>query len=117
MPTFPPGSSNANGDGESFRDIIKEEFFDLTDFDSREDFMQKAESYRLFYNLRRPNYSKGAKTPALIAQEDWPDCDFSSFAVVFPTVDLDKLNLSFTLSEYHDGGQSKAVFPGQRVWP
>lgn len=108
---IPPGNSNANGDVESFHDTIEEEFFDLTDFDSREDFMQKAESYRLFYNLKRPNYSKGGKTPALIAQEDWPDCDFSSFAVVFPTVDLDKLNISFTLNEYNEKGQDKAVFP------
>jgi transposase InsO family protein len=110
---IPPGMSNANGDIESFHDTIEEEFFDLTEFDSREEFMQKAESYRLFYNLRRPNYSKGAKTPTLIAQQDWPDCDFSSFAVAFPTLDLDKLNISLNISQYNGRGQSIPVFPGR----
>jgi len=109
---IPPGHSNANGDIESFHDTIEEEFFDLTKFDSREDFMQKVESYRLFYNLKRPNYSKGAKTPALIAQEDWPDCDFSSYATVFPALDLDKLNISLTISQYNGKGQTNPVFPG-----
>jgi transposase InsO family protein len=107
---IPPGMSNANGDIESFHDTIEEEFFDLTGFNSREDFMQKAESYRLFYNLRRPNYSKGAKTPAHIAQEDWPDCDFSSFAAAFPTLDLDKLNILLNVSQYNRKGQSIPVF-------
>jgi len=108
---IPPGMSNANGDIESFHDTIEEEFFDLTEFKSREDFMQKAESYRLFYNLKRPNYSKGIKTPALIAQQDWPNCDFSSFFLAFPTLDLDKLNISLNLSGYNGEGQTIPVFP------
>jgi len=77
--------------------------------------MQKVESYRLFYNLKRPNYSKGAKTPALIAQEDWPDCDFSSYATVFPALDLDKLNISLTISQYNGKGQTNPVFPEIKI--
>jgi hypothetical protein len=60
---IPPGHCNANGDVESIHATIEEEFYDLTTFVSREDFLNKAESYRLFYNFERPNYSKGAKTP------------------------------------------------------
>jgi len=108
---IPPGMSNANGDIESFHDTIEREFFDLTEFSSREDFIQKMESYRLFYNLQRPNYSKGAKTPALISQEDWPDCNFSSYAVAFPTLNLDNLNIPINLSGYNNRGQTKPVFP------
>jgi hypothetical protein len=73
-------------------------------------FMQKAEYYRFFYNLRRPNYSKGAKSPALIAHQDRSYCAFSSFAVAFPTVDLDKINISLNLSQ-NDRRQTIPVFP------
>jgi transposase InsO family protein len=108
---IPPGMSNANGDVESFHDTIEEEFFNLTEFSSREDFIHKAESYRFFYNLQRPNYSKGAKTPMLIAEQDWPDCNFASQTVAFPVLDLDNLNIDLNLSEYNSKGQSIPVFP------
>lgn len=67
---IPPKMCNANGDVESLHYSIEREFFDLTTFSSRSDFMQKIESYRLFYNLERPNTYKGMKTPWLIAQQD-----------------------------------------------
>lgn len=111
---IPPGMSNANGDIESFHDTIEREFFDLTEFSSRKDFMQKAESYRLFFNLRRPNYSKDAKTPALIADQDWPDSDFPTDLLLFPSLDLDNLNIPINLSMYNDMGQAIPVFPGNR---
>jgi len=57
-------------------------------------------------------YSKGTKTPALIAQEDWPDCNFSSYAVAFPTLNLYNLNIPINLNGYNNGGQTKPVFPG-----
>jgi hypothetical protein len=70
------------------------EFFDLTAFRSREDFLQKAETYRLFYNLERPNSYKGMKTPWLIAQQDWPQNDVASHVVAIKAVDLDKMTVS-----------------------
>lgn len=103
--------SNANADVESFHDTIEREFFDLTAFSSRVDFMQKVESYRLFYNITRPNYSKKAKSPALIVQQDWPESDFSSQMALFPTLDLDKLNISLTLSGYNKKDQTMGGFP------
>ena len=108
---IPPGMCNANADVESFHDTIEEEFFDLTLFSSRQDFMQKIESYRLFYNLHRPNYSKGAKTPMHIAQEDWPDSNFPYIISFFHILDLDNINTFLTKSNYHDGGQTIPDFP------
>jgi transposase InsO family protein len=67
---IPPGMCNANGDVESVHNSIEREFFDLTRFASRRDFMQKVESYRLFYNLERPNSYKNMKSPWLIAQQE-----------------------------------------------
>lgn len=109
---IPPKMCNANGDVESFHDTIEREFFDLCeDIESREDFMQQAESYRQFYNLTRPNYSKGAKTPAHIADEDWPDSDLASKIILTSVMDLDKLNIPTILSIPQEVDQSKPVFP------
>jgi transposase len=91
---IPPGMCNANADVESVHNSIEKEFFDLTAFESRGDFMQKVETYRLFYNLERPNRSKKMKTPWLITQEDWPDSDVATHAVVIKTVDLDRISIS-----------------------
>ena len=56
---IPPGHCNANADVESIHHTIEEEFYNLTQFNSRKDFLKKAESYRHFYNLARPKFSKG----------------------------------------------------------
>ena len=93
---------NANGDVESLHYLIEKEFYDLTQFESRADFITKAESYRLFFNLERPNSSKGGKVPWLIAQQDWPDCDSASYISLVQTVDLDTI----TISGYNKEGQS-----------
>lgn len=91
---------NANGDVESIHNTIEKEFFDLTHYTSRADFFQKIETYRLFYNLERPNSYKGMKTPWLAAQEDWPNQDLASHAATIKAVDLDKT----TVSEYNIRG-------------
>lgn len=102
---IPPGHCNANADVESIHATIEEEFFNLTSFTSRENFLRKAESYRLFYNFQRPNFSKGAKTPWLIAQQDHPDTDFATIVQSIGVVDLDQV-LRPTL-----GGQPFPVLP------
>ena len=101
---IPPGHCNANADVESIHATIEEEFYNLTSFVSREDFLMKAESYRLFYNLQRPNFSKGTKTPWLIAQEDHPHTDFATVMQSVSVVDLDQL-----LKTTPSGGQCLPV--------
>ena len=89
---IPPGMCNANGDVESSHHLIEEEFYNLVKVSSREDFLKKAESYRMFFNLERPNYSKKGKAPWLIAQQDWPDSNLASHAALIATIDLDKIS-------------------------
>lgn len=105
---IPPGCSNANGDVESVHSTVETEFFDITPFSSKADFFAKAESYRLFYNLNRPNWSKGAKTPSLIVQEDHPGSDIDLFMCRLPTLDLDAIDKI----DYDFEGQSFPVLPG-----
>lgn len=63
---IPPGCCNANADVESFHNTIEKEFFDLAKIESREDFFRKVETYRLWYNLERPNFSKHGLSPLSI---------------------------------------------------
>ena len=103
---IPPGHCNANADVESIHSTIEEEFYNLTPFSSRGDFLCKAESYRLYYNLERPNFSKGAKTPWLITQQDHSQTDLATVFQSISVVDLD-LFLKTALS----GGQPLPVLP------
>jgi transposase len=108
---IPPGHCNANADVESIHATIEEEFYNLTSFTSRKDFFQKAESYRLFYNLERPNFSKTGKTPSFIAQEDHSK---SNFATVFQSIGVLDLDC---LVRFHIRGQPLPVLPGFLLWP
>jgi transposase InsO family protein len=101
-----PGCCNMNADVESIHATIEEEFYNLTPFTSRADFLQKAESYRRFYNLERPNYSKGGKTPWLIAQTDHPDNDLATTVQFTNVIDLEGLP-----EQISSGGQPLPVFP------
>lgn len=86
-----PGNKNAQADVESSHWWIETEFYDITTHKSKADFMQNTEAYRLFFNLVRPNFSREAKTPWQIAQEDWPDTDISSVLSLLPVIDLDQV--------------------------
>ena len=86
-----PGHKNAQADVESSHRLIEEEFYDHTLHKSRDDFLLNAEAYRLFFNLIRPNYSKGARTPWAIMQEDWVGSNVASKTAMLPTLDLDKI--------------------------
>jgi transposase len=101
---IPPGMCNANADVESIHDTIEEELYNLTSFSCREDFFRKAESYRCFYNLQRPNFSKGAKTPWLIAQQDHIDSDFATRVQFTEVIDLEGI-----LNRAPLGGQTLPV--------
>ena len=104
---IPPGMCNANGDVESIHNLIEKEFYDLTTFGSREDFFKKTETYRIFFNLERPNSYKKWKTPWLIAEQYHPDSNTASQCALIETVDLDKI----TVSCYNEGVQSLSNYP------
>lgn len=111
---IPPGCSNANADVESIHSTIEQEFFDLENFTSREDFFRKAQVYQYFYNVVRPNFSKQGKTPVQILMEDRPEID--SKMILFPVIDLDQLfRVKCCPENLCKRGQPLPVLPGNKV--
>lgn len=108
---IPPGCCNANADVESFHNTIEEEFFDLTWVNSREDFFRKVETYRLWYNLERPNYSKKGLCPLDIVDKEYSSEIDQGKLICISTIDLDKI--ACITSEMR--GQSLANFPEMKV--
>ena len=112
-----PGHCNANADVESSHYLIEDEFYELTSFSSKADFFASAETYRLYFNLTRPNFSKASKTPWIIAHQDWPDEWVADKAASLATIDLDKI----AKPTHHSGGQSLPELPdfgvGLTDWP
>ena len=86
-----PGHCNANADVESSHDLIEREFYDITRFADREHFFRTVESYRLYFNFTRPNFSKGGKTPQTICASDWGLSVSYNYSLI-KTIDLDKIS-------------------------
>lgn len=107
---IPPGHCNANGDVESIHATIEHEFYNLTRFSCRKDFMKKAESYRSFYNLQRPNWSKRIKSPWFIAQQDHSGSDLATSVQFTEVIDLER-NLESSSSR----GQTLPVLPDTKA--
>ena len=82
---IPPAHPNADADVESFHNTVEQEFFDLENFSSREDFIQRITTYQHHYNLSRMNYSKGS-TPLEILQKE----GLNTLALYLPPIDLDR---------------------------
>jgi transposase InsO family protein len=86
---IPPGCSNANGDVESFHNLIQREFFELSRFEDREDLIDALTAYLFYFNTTRYSLSKGTRTPLEILQ---PVLDNRALQLLaMPPVDLDTL--------------------------
>lgn len=107
---IPPGCCNANADVESFHNTIEEEFFDLSSMNSREDFFRKAETYRLWYNLERPNFSKKTRSPLQIIDDEYSSELSQAKLSLISTIDLDKISSTSEL-----GGQSLPNLPVRKT--
>ena len=70
--TIPPGAHRFQSDVETLHNLIEIEFFEVEEFKDKRDFLSKACSYQLFFNLMRPNTYKENKTPWQIAKEKEP---------------------------------------------
>lgn len=91
--TIFPGAHRMQADVETVHGLMETEFYELEAFSNREDFITKASTYQLFFNLERPNTYKEHKTPWQLAREKKPDLDKRLLMV--PAVDLD------TMLEHH----------------
>jgi len=76
--------------------------YEIERFCSRQNFMDKAYSYQLYFNLERPNSYKENKTPWQLAKEKQPNLEIG--VALIPPVDLCKLlkNNLFLLKGGHD---------------
>jgi transposase len=87
--TIPPGAHRFQSDVETVHNLIEVDFYEIEEFTDRADFMEKAYTYQLFFNLERPNTYKENKSPWQLAKEKRPDLPRE--ALMLPPVDLDAL--------------------------
>jgi transposase InsO family protein len=95
---IPPGCPNANADVETFHALVENEFFDLENFASREDFFGKISTYQFYFNYLRKNSYKGY-TPVELIRTALPDFDYNRY-LSFPPIDLDELLVKLFLKGY-----------------
>ena len=62
-------SHTYQSDVETVHRLIEDEFFDLESFSSRGDFLAKATTYQLYFNLVRPNSHKDGLSPWQIIEQ------------------------------------------------
>ena len=60
---IPPAAHTYQSDVETVHRLEEDEFFDLEDFTGRGDFLAKAHTYQLYFNLVRPNSHKEYQSP------------------------------------------------------
>ena len=87
--TIPPGAHTFQSDVETAHNLVEMEFFELENFEGRDDFLDKAASYQLFFNLMRPNSYKEYKTPWQLAVEKQPK--LSKKVAMIPPVFIEDL--------------------------
>jgi transposase len=72
---IPPAAHTFQSDVETVHRLVEDEFFDLESFASRGDFLAKAFTYQLYFNLARPNTHKQNLSPWQIVEQlqpRWP---------------------------------------------
>ena len=106
--TIPPGAHRFQSDVETVHNLIEPDFYEVEQFADRDDFLEKAHTYQLFFNLERPNTYKENKSPWQLAKEKRPD--LSKEALMLPPVDLDAL-LDKTLADQAIGGYDVSSAP------
>jgi len=101
--TIFPGAHRWQSDVETVHNLIEMEFYEIEEFTSREDFLNKAYSYQLFFNLIRPNTYKENQTPWQIASKKQPNLSIEVAKI--PPVFLDDLlrkKVDFSLKVGYD---------------
>ena len=106
--TIFPGAHRMQSDVETVHNLMELEFYEIEQFQNRQDFFNKVSAYQLFFNLHRPNSYKEHKTPWQLAQKKNPDLD--KRLLMIPPVDLDKL-LSWKTSFSLKGGNDLLTVP------
>jgi transposase len=106
--TIFPGAHRMQADVETVHGLMETEFYEIETFTDRADFISKANTYQLFFNLERPNTYKEHKTPWQLAQEKKPDLD--KRLLMIPPVDLDRM-LNIYTDSLTQGGNNVLTNP------
>jgi len=70
--TIPPGQHRFQADVETVHALMETEFYEIEDFRDRADFLAKATSYNLYFNVARQNSGKENKTPWKLVRSKRP---------------------------------------------
>ena len=103
--TIPPGQHRFQADVETVHSLMETEFFEIEPFAGRQNFIDKATTYQLFFNLARKNSGKENKTLWELVNDKHPRAD--PRLPLLPPVYLDKL--------FHERLHSKTP-GGYDVW-
>jgi transposase len=105
--TIPPGQHRFQADVETVHSLIETEFYMVETFANRDDFLAKAISYNLYFNLARENSGKESRTPWQLIEDKQPQADplLSMLEPVF----LDRLH--HTLLSSDPGGYDVWALP------
>ena len=106
--TIPPGAHTWQADVETVHRLIEDEFYEVETFRSRQDFLAKATTYILWFNVARTNSYKEHQTPWQIIHQRNPD--IRPEIVALPPVFLDDLFAS--MPNYSPGGGHDVI-----PWP
>ena len=106
--TIFPGAHRWQSDVETVHNLVEIEFYEIEDFENRKDFLNKAYSYQLFFNLVRPNTYKENQSPWKIASKKEPNLSIEIAKI--PPVFLDDL-LQKRLDFYYEVGYDVSSVP------
>jgi transposase-like protein len=100
--TIFPGAHRMQADVETVHGLMETEFYEIESFTGRTDFMNKAYSYNLSFNLIRPNSYKENQTPWQIVKQKDPSLPIQ--IAMIPPVDLDQLFCAKMSAMSYQGG-------------
>lgn len=106
--TIPPGAHRFQADVETVHDLMENEFYRIEKFKDRADFIKKAQSYLLYFNIARTNSGKENKTPWQLIKEKNSSAD--PRIPVFKVHYLDHLHENL-LHNNTSGGYDVGVLP------
>ncbi|GAH67982.1 unnamed protein product, partial [marine sediment metagenome] len=89
--TIYPGAHRYQSDVETVHNLVEMEFYEIEEFENRGDFLNKAYSYQLFFNLVPPNTYKENQTPWQITSKKKPTLSIEIAKI--PPIFLDDLLL------------------------
>lgn len=106
--TCPPGAHTWQADVETVHRLIEDEFYEVERFHSRQDFLDKAYAYNLWFNIARKNTGKENQTPLdiLVKKNQNIDPAVADWRPVF----LDELLIQ-NLEAKQKGGYDVSQYP------